>query len=194
MADRGDLERVTYRDLGARLVISPHAARTKARRKPKEGAWRIVPGNHPSDRTLVELPASELTERVGGVHTKPVRPERVRGTKPPERANDITERLLDELTAARARNDELTDKLIEAKDVLHTAYEKLVVTNQELVAARLDLVAAKEAHGRDTAELAATEMREMGTKAELERALDDVAVLKEQFATTKQIWWRRIWR
>jgi hypothetical protein len=199
MDDRGDLERLTYRELGARLGISSDAARMKARRKAKEGAWRIVPGNHPNDRALVELPASELTERVGGVHAKPVHPERVRGTKPTERVNDITERLFDELTASRARNDALTDKLIEAKDVLHTAYEKLVSTNRELVSARLELVAAQEEHGRVAAELAVAETREMGTKAELERAESDIVKLRAHLATLRDrlnrqrmTWWQRI--
>jgi hypothetical protein len=48
----------------------------------------------------------------------------------------------------------------------------------------------------DTAlELAAAEMREMGTKAELERELAGVAVLKDQLrlamARQRRSWWRR---
>jgi hypothetical protein len=116
----------------------------------------------------------------------------------------MTERLLDELAAARARNDHLTDKLIEAKDVMGTAYDKLITLNQELVSARIELiaakdevvatkdevVAAKEAHQRDAVDLAAAEMREMGTKAELERALLDIATLEKQ-VTLGRRWWHR---
>jgi hypothetical protein len=127
---------------------------------------------------------------------------------PPEHLpNSIAERLLDELAAARTRNEDLTDRLIEAKDVLGTAYNKLIGLNQELVSARIELIAAKdemiagkgeviaakEAHRRDERELVAAEMREMGTKAELERALVDVARLKQQVLGQKKpkqrTWW-----
>jgi DNA-binding Lrp family transcriptional regulator len=200
-----DNEQLSYRELADRLGVSPDAARMKAKRKVKAGLWRIIPGNHPSDRVLVEVPANDLSvraSRLGTVH--PARtPEQI-----PEQAtnNNIAERLLDELAAARARNDHLTDKLIEAKDVLGTAYGKLITLNQELVSARVELiaakdkliaakdevVAAKESHQRDAVDLTAAEMREMGTKAELERALLGIAALKRQIASLRRPWWR--WR
>jgi hypothetical protein len=175
----------------------------KAKRKVKAGLWRIIPGNHPSDRVLVEVPSNDLGVRASRVGT--VHPARTPEQIPEQATNNIAERLLDELAAARARNDHLTDKLFEAKDVLGTAYDKLITLNQELVSARIELiaakdeliatkdevVAAKEAHQRDAVELAAAEMREMGTKAELERALTDVAVLKRQLTAEQRPWWRR---
>ncbi len=199
-----DNEQLSYRELADRLGVSPDAARMKAKRKVKAGLWRIIPGNHPSDRVLVELPANDLgvqPSRVGTVHPAQ-KPAQTHEHTP----NSMTERLLDELAAARARNDHLTDRLIEAKDVLGTAYDKLITLNQELVSARIELIAAKDeliatkdevveakgAHQRDAVDLAAAEMREMGTKAELERALLDVAALHRQIASLGQPWWR--WR
>jgi chromosome segregation ATPase len=114
--------------------------------------------------------------------------------------------LLDELAAVRGRNENLTDRLIEAKDVLGTAYDKLISLNQELVSARIEVIVAKdeliaiksevvegkEAHRRDAMDLTAAEMREMGTKAELNRALLDIAALERQIASLRRPWWR--WR
>ena len=187
-------ERLSYRDLAKRLGISPDAARMKAKRKEKAGLWRVIPGNHPSDPVTVELPSNDIgVQRSRG---RTVRPEQIT-----EHLPNIAERLLDELAAARARNDELTDKLVEAKDVLVTAYDKLISLNQELVAARIeliaakdDVIAAKEAHQRDEHELVAVEMREMGTKAELERALADLVRLehgRSQVTRRQRAWWRR---
>lgn len=132
-----NVEKLSYRELGERLGISPDGATMKAKRKAKEGAWRIVPGNHPSDRVVAEIPANDLgvrDRRRGTVH-----PE-----NKPEQSPNIVERVLDELASARARNDDLTDKVIAAKDVLSTAYDKLISLNQELVSARIDLIAAKD--------------------------------------------------
>ena len=47
----------------------------------------------------------------------------------------------------------------------------MVAARIELIGAKDEAIEAKEAHKRDAAELAAAEMPEMGTKAELERAL-----------------------
>jgi DNA-binding Lrp family transcriptional regulator len=197
-----DTERLSYRELAERLGISPDAARMKAKRKVKAGVWRLIPGNHPSDRVTVEIPANDL-----GVQASTVHPAQKSEHFPEHLPNSIANRLLDELAAARARNEDLTDRLIEAKDVLGTAYNKLIGLNQELVSARIEVIAAKddqiaakgevieakEAHKRDERELAAAEMREMGTKAELERALADAKGLKEQLrlAHLRRPWWRR---
>jgi hypothetical protein len=194
-----DIARLSYRELAEHLSISPDAARMKAKRKIKAGLWRLIPGNHPSDRVTVEIPANDLDVQPSRGGT--VRPAQ-RAEQTPEHAPNITERLLDELAAARARNDHLTDRLIEAKDVLGTAYDKLITLNQELVSARIDLIAAKDevikakdAHKRDERELAAAEMREMGTKAELERANADAVLLKRQLgAVARRPWLERLFR
>jgi hypothetical protein len=198
-----DIERLSYRELAERLSISPDAARMKAKRKIKAGLWRLIPGNHPSDRVTIEIPANDLG-------AQPSRGETVRSAQKaeqsPEHIPNIAERLFDELTAARARNEDLTDRLLEAKHVLGTAYNKLIAFNQELVAARIELIVAKdeliaakdevieakESHKRDERELVAAETREMGTKVELERALFDIAALERQIASLRRPWWR--WR
>jgi hypothetical protein len=199
-------EQLSYRELADRLGVSPDAARMKARRKVKAGLWRIIPGNHPSDRVLVEVPSNDLGVRVSRVGT--VHPAQTPEQRPEQAPNTLAERLLDELAFSRARNDDLADRLIEAKDVLGTAYNKLIALNQELVSARIELIGAKdeliaakdevievkEAHKRDERELAAAEMRELGTKAELERALADLAALKQQALGQEKrkqsAWWQ----
>jgi DNA-binding Lrp family transcriptional regulator len=204
------LEKLSYRELADRLGISPDAARMRAKRKAKSGLWRIIPGNHPSDRVLVEVPANDLGVRLSRGGT--VRSAQKAEPTPEHNPNSIAERLLDELAEMRARNEDLTDRLIEAKDVLGTAYNKLITLNQDLVSARIELIAAKdeliaakdeliaakgevieakEAHKRDERELAAAEMREMGTKAELERALADTAELRNRLTAKERPWWRR---
>jgi chromosome segregation ATPase len=167
----------------------------KAKRKVKAGLWRIIPGNHPSDRVLVEVPSNDLSVRSNRAGT--ALPAQAPEQQPEHATNSLAERLLDELAAARARNDNLTDKLIEAKDVLTAAYSKLITLNQDLVSARIELLAVKdevigvkEAHGRDERELVAAEMREMGTKAELERALADISELKTRLSRAQRPWWR----
>jgi hypothetical protein len=199
-----DLEQLSYRDLAERLAISPDAARMKAKRKAKAGLWRIVPGNHPSERVLIELPATDLNgtpERVGGEQVQRVEGERSPRTQDPERGNVLAEQLLARLGEAQDRIGQLTDQLVDAKDVLVSAYDKLNSNHRELAEAQVRVLAAKqetleaqEAHRRDATELAAAEMREMGTKAELERALADLAGLKEQLqlivTRQRRPWWR----
>lgn len=170
-ANPDDFEKLTYRDLAARLGVSSDAARMKAKRRTKAGAWRIIPGNHPSDPVLVEVPLADLNEypeRDTGEHTGRSGGER-KGERTPrtiggEQANAVLELALTNLADAQARVRELTDQLVEAKD----------------------------AHRRDAMELAAADMREMGTKAELERALFDIAELRNQLAHAQRPWWRKI--
>lgn len=161
-----DLEKLTYRALAERLGISPDAARMKAKRKAKSGDWRIIPGNHPSDAVLVEAPLAELNgaERVGRERGERAGGEHIPRTREPERANALAEQALASLADAQARIRELTDQLIETKD----------------------------AHRQDAAELAAAEMRELGTKAELERAMADIVGLRDQLARVQRPWWRKL--
>jgi flagellar biosynthesis GTPase FlhF len=166
-----DLEKLSYRDLAERLGISADAARMKAKRKVKAGLWRIIPGNHPSDKVMVELPATDLTEHVGGERSERVIPEHLPRTHQPERVNTDSDRLLDALS--------------EAVSLLRPAQEQIERLHQEVIE-------AKDAHRRDAMELTAAEMREMGTKAELERALLDIAALERQIASLRRPWWR--WR
>jgi len=159
----GELAKLSYRDLADRLGISADAARMKAKRKAKAGLWRIIPGNHPSDKVMVELPAADLAERVGGERTERVGPERSPRAADPEQGNGLAEHFLSQLAAAQERIQALTDQLIEAK----------------------------AAHQRDAMDLAATEAREMGTKGELERALADLAALQRQLAHHNRPLWRK---
>lgn len=166
----GELAKLSYRDLADRLGISADAARMKAKRKAKAGQWRIIPGNHPSDRVMVELPAADLAERVGGEQPERVGPERSPRTPDPEHPNNDT-RILAALSEAVA--------------LLRPAQEQIERLHAQLLE-------AKEAHHRDAMDLVATEAREMGTKAELERALADLAALQRQLAYERRPLWKRL--
>lgn len=93
----------------------------------------------------------------------------------------------DALAFARRRIEQLTNLLLNAQDVLIGAQNRLAEKDRELlaaatqlIAAKQELVEAKEAHRRDAMELTASEMRELGTKAELERAMSDILVLQRE--------------
>ena len=207
-----NLEKLSYRELAERLGISPDAARMKAKRMVKSGHWRIIPGNHPSERVFIELPAADLNapRRVPPPQDTESRAERLPREEALNQVNEQSERLLDELAAARSRIDELTDLIFAARDVLIAAQEsqaqlrrEVADAQSETAAARLSVVeaqkealAVQEAHRRDGMELTAAEMREMGTKAELERALADVGALKDQLRLLmkrrRQPWWQRM--
>ncbi len=158
--------RLTYRELAEHFGISADAARMKAKRKAKAGRWVIIPGNHPSDTVRVELPADDLHERVGRERIRRSPPERSTRTPDPEQVNGTPERLLTAL------------------EQIIPMTEHLLVANREAQARIADLtdqlLAAKEAHRRDAMDLAAAETRDMGTKAELERALADRLTLQQQ--------------
>lgn len=107
-----------YRELAERLGISPDAARMKAKRAVKSGRWRIIPGNHPSDRVLVEIPAAELNapEHHGGDQSERIG-RRTKGRTPDRtEADGITGQMVAALQSAHDRIRELTDQLSEEKD------------------------------------------------------------------------------
>ena len=154
---------------GARLWgmrVSMDGARMKAKRK----GWRIIPGNPPNDTVRVELRSSELKLRVPGEQRERLRPEQATRTMP-KQPNIDTDRFLSCLS--------------EAVGLLRPAQEQI----ERLQA---QLVEAKEAHHRDAMDLVATEAREIGTKAELERALADLVMLQRDVVRLKRPWWR--WR
>lgn len=190
-----DLVQLSYREMAERLGVSPNAARLKAKRKAAAGLWRIIPATQPHERDLVELPATALTVIAESAAEEQRLSSELAGsaTAPPSRNEDSFVRpLLASLEQAQDRIGQLTDQLVNAKDVLASAYAKLNSINYDLVAAQLEVIAAKqealkakeetleakEAHRRDAMELTAAEMRELGTKAELERALADVERLQ----------------
>lgn len=58
--DPNDNVRLSYRELGERMAISPDGARMRAKRS----AWRIIPGNHPKAPAMVEVPLNALADCV----------------------------------------------------------------------------------------------------------------------------------
>ena len=163
-------QRLSYRDIADHFGISADAARMKARRKAKAGRWRIIPGNHPNDTVLVEIPVEDLTERAGGERRATVQGERTPRTIAPERTNESPERVL---------------------QLLASAISLLKPAQDQIERLHAELMEAKEAHRRDAMELAAAETREMGTKADLERALHHVDVLRRRLAKANRPLWRK---
>lgn len=146
-----DLVRLTYRELGERLGLSPDAARMKARRK----GWNTIPGNYPGAMATVEVPADALNakpERVPGAQPNDVRPERKARTARHEHPNALADNLAAMMTDANARIRELTDQL----------------------------VASQEAHRADAAARAAAEARELALEADLERMRVVIAGLQAE--------------
>lgn len=162
----GELLQVSYRELAERLAISPDAARMKAKRAAKSGRWRIIPGNHPSDRVLVELPEADLniSPRVGGERSARVGGER-RG-----RTHDRTE------------EDALSGQVMET---LQAAYDRI----HEITA---ELLTEKDRHKQTAVELAQAETREMGMAEEIHQLEGRVKELQAQLRLTQRTWWERI--
>jgi hypothetical protein len=147
---------VGYRELAERLHVSLAAARKKAKRKAEAGLWRIIPGNHPADRVLIEVPAEDLdvpaptTERPVRL---PVAIGRTTTLQPADNALDRAEELaifITGLLAAQRRIEELTNQLQDA----HAArYETAAQLNARIDALNLDIKAEKNAHLGTASEL-----------------------------------------
>ncbi len=152
-----------YRELAERLGISPDAARMKAKRKAKTGLWRIIPGNHPSDRVMVELPAHDLNEpeRVRGKQTRTIPPEHTPPTRTGEQVN------------------------ASALAVLQTAHQRIVELTEQLLT-------EKDSHQQTAITLAQAEMREMSLAAEIERLETMARDLQAELAHERRTWWQKI--
>jgi hypothetical protein len=162
MAD-SDTIRLSYIELADRLGIKPHAARMKAKRAADRGLWRIIPGNHPNDRVMVELPASALTQGA-----------RAEGHRQPAQS------------PGRAEGHD------SARDAV-TALHEALATAQGQVGDLLDRLAAEtEARRHETAMLAATEAREMALEGEIVRLSAEARRLAEQLDRARLPWWRKV--
>ena len=149
--------RMLYKEIAEALGISNDAARMKAKRAVKTGRWKIIPGNHPNDPVLVELPPEDLAkgERKRGERTKPVQggtPERTSA-----RTNDdgVTAQMVAALTAAQDRVKELTDQLSEEKDRHKDTAVALATAETQQSMAALELDQLRLVVERLTNELAA---------------------------------------
>ena len=147
---------VGYRELAERLHISPAAARKKAKRQAAAGLWRIIPGNHPADRVLIEVPAADLdvpTPPVDQQVRLPVPAMRTTTLQPMNDARDRAEELaifITGLLAAQRRIEDLTNQLQDA----HAArYETAAQLNARIDALMLDIKAEKNAHLGTASEL-----------------------------------------
>lgn len=161
-----DVLQLGYRELAERLGISPDAARMKAKRAVKSGRWRIIPGNHPSDRVLVEIPAAELNapERVGGDQPERVA-RRTQGRTPERTETDaITGQMVAALQSAQDRIRELTDQLTEEKD----------------------------RHRETAMGLAQAEAIQANAALEIDRLEMTITDLRAELGRARRSWWKRM--
>jgi hypothetical protein len=165
-----DTIKLTYTQLAERLGIKPHAARMKAKRAADRGLWRIIPGNHPNDRVLVELPASALTTRARAEgHSKPAQ---------------MSERELGHVHERADGNDTARD----AVAALNTA---LIAAQIQITSLTYRLISEADARRREVGLLAATEAREMALEGEVFRLSNEAQQLAAQLDRARRPWWRR---
>ena len=179
-----ELVRLSYRQLGERLGISPDAARVKARRWSQLGRWRLIPGNHPNDPVYVEVPQSDLRrrpERVAPEQTpssgenKPPASEPV--TAPGQDSTNIliarmVETLGDLVKQQRAELAELTRTRTTEAMARGAAEAHARALSHEVQRQRQEIERLTKAYNDSATMLAATEAREITLEA-LSRDLED---------------------
>lgn len=145
-----DTIRLTYRQLGERLGIKPHAARMKASRAVAKGRWQIIPGNHPNDSVLVELPSADAMPRALHVTPSTIAPARDSSHEPAQ-----THAQIEALTAAHARIAELTDRLLvevearqQDREALAAGEAREMMLEAEIIRLGDDVMAARQALDR----------------------------------------------
>ena len=157
--------RLTYEELAARLNLRPEAARQRAKRRQREGRWRIVLAN--DGRAIVHLDEADLAAELARrrADDRPKRSEE----RPPERPADDRGELVAELRA-RVRGLEAT--LERERRAFYEAGDALAAENADL----------RERVGRAEGEAAA-----------LRDALADLAGrLDRAEARLARPWWRRL--
>jgi hypothetical protein len=154
------------------------------------------------------MPAQRLTlQSTGGEGERALQVSRA------QRADELAEGVVTSLLEARTRIDDLTSRLLDAHEDQQQAVACL---RAELDARTAQLLAEKDAHQQSSAryeyqhqrltaqlaeaeeerrryamELVGAEARELGTKAELERALADIDISHRVVRTrSRSRWWR----
>lgn len=127
-----DYDRLTYREIAARLAITPDAARMKAKREAKAGRWRIIPGNHPNDPVHVDVPLGTLPEDP---------PERAAAPVPAPMPNGSSE-WAGFARALQARVEHLTDQLLVEKDAHSRTLSELAAAETRELGTKTELETA----------------------------------------------------
>ena len=148
-----ELLHLTYKELAERIGVSADAARMKAKREAKKGRWKIMAGNHPSDKVTVIIPDSDLNKRGERVGTDaPKRYDSPRGqTHKPEQ----DEKLFTLYADAQQRIQTLTDQLLEAQNdrielAASTMREMALAAEIDALQAQLNRALADIAYQRRT--------------------------------------------
>ena len=171
---------LTYAELGEQLGLTPDAARMRAKRRAREGHWRIVPGN--DGRMRVHLAETDLDRERENVHPN-VHPniEDASGEQSDEAGAHV--RLLEETVAELrrwlAKSDAERDQLA---GELRGALERLADLRAELATAKAEREAARAVAIADVA----TAQAEAAAKGVL---IDE---LRAELAQARRPWWRKL--
>ena len=148
-----ELLHLTYKQLADRLGVSVDAARMKAKREAKKGSWKIIAGNHPSDKVTVIIPDSDLNTQ--GEHVSTEAPERYGYTKGQTPKPGQDEKLFTLYADAQQRIQTLTDQLLEAQNdrielAASTMREMALAAEIDTLQAQLNRALADVAYHRRT--------------------------------------------
>lgn len=187
---------VTLREIAEVAGISVDAARRRAKRRDRDGIWRILPSNHPQDPLRIELPCSDLdalghsystdTGRQGG-------DERVRQpTGRPEgddsRGQGVDGEAIAEIIATFVdRVNGLTDRLLATERERFEALSEAKVAKAE-VAQLHDKIEAVMASHRSELKRRAEEVERTNASSEVE-----IRLLRQTLVEMRaRPWWRRL--
>ena len=148
-----ELLHLTYKQLAERIDVSVDAARMKAKREAKKGRWKIIAGNHPSDKVTVIIPDSDLNTQ--GEHVSTDAPERYGYTKGRTPKPGQDEKLFTLYADAQQRIQTLTDQLLEAQNdrielAASTMREMALAAEIDTLQAQLNRALADVAYHRRT--------------------------------------------
>jgi hypothetical protein len=190
---------VSLREIAERFGIGIEGARAKAKRRDRQGVWRILPQNHPADPLRVELPAIDFNEAEGtqrpngGDHGKaPARFNLSPQTSAPshvaqhEESHDI-KALVALLEKMAEQTSHTTERLLEAERGRAEAEARAAVAESRATMAETareaDRIAAGERLERVRTELEEIARRQGAVAEEAHAALAD---------WKSRPWWRRM--
>ena len=191
--------RLSYDELGRRLGIKPEAARQRAKRREREGRWRIVVDN--TGRAIVHVEEAELAAEPrprsadDREHVHPIVAEHSVDDRPNDRG-DLAAELRARVRALEVEREALIEAGDNLVDQMSEARERAARVEGELSAvremSRLEAAALREVHHRELTTLNEANQRQAEVLREaladlagrLDRATDELRDLRRP-------WWRR---
>lgn len=174
--------RLSYEELGRRLGIKPEAARQRAKRRQRQGRWRIALDNagravvHVDEDDLADEPTARSTDDRENV--RPITHERSADHRPDDR-DELAAELRARIQALEVEREALIEAGDHLVDQLGEARERAARIEGELAGLQAKAMAEVEAK-----ELVLAELRQV---LEHERARGD-----RLEAELRRPWWRRL--